>query len=378
MPRGEGVYGSCGMSRIASRPTEGDAFRALAADARTRLEERLGPWLAAQVAKAAPISEEVAAVAQAVAELTLRGGKRLRAALVAAGFEAGLDAAATHADRPVWAATLPAMIAVELLQTYLLIHDDWMDDDAVRRGGPAVHVLLRERFGTRSAGDAAAILAGDLASGLAQTALLESRAPADHVLAALRVYARIQVDVVSGQVAELRAPLRSGPVATSETVHALKTASYTTIGPLLIGAALAGASEGRLRALERVGLPLGVAFQLRDDLLGIYGDPAATGKPVWNDIRQGKHTALVEELSKDEAGAALLAPVFGRADASSSDVEAVVRAMETAGAKARVESRIAELSSEARCAVDALAQEASPSAVAVLRSAIDVFGDRTS
>jgi geranylgeranyl diphosphate synthase type I len=97
------------------------------------------------------------------------------------------------------------MIAIELLQTYLLIHDDWMDDDAVRRGGPSVHVALRERLGDRAMGDAGAILAGDLASAFAQSALLETRVLPERLLSAARTFARIQEEVVVGQLSEMRA-----------------------------------------------------------------------------------------------------------------------------------------------------------------------------
>ena len=132
----------------------------------------------------------------------------------------------------------PAMTAIELLQTYLLIHDDWMDDDDVRRGGPSVHVQLRGRFGSRPLGDAGAVLAGDLASGYAQDALLETDLPAPRVLAAARVFARIQVEVVQGQLAEMTAArAAAGPVPNVEAIHALKTASYTVRRPLLFGLA---------------------------------------------------------------------------------------------------------------------------------------------
>lgn len=351
-------------------------FETLLRDVRTRVDERLAAWLAPRIATAAGISAEVGMAAEAARDLTLRGGKRMRAALVAAGFEgfagvnAGLATTLTSA--------MPAMLAIELLQTYLLIHDDWMDDDAVRRGGPAVHVVLRSGLGAARLGDSAAILAGDLASGWAQEALLESTAAPERVLRAARAYARINVDVVCGQLAEMtaspaEASLGSTFSATArpsvETVHALKTASYTVTGPLLVGAALAGADDARAAGLERFGRPLGIAFQLRDDLLGTFGDPAATGKPIHNDIRQGKRTALVAELVRDAAGQRVLA---------SGDVGAIVKAMESSGAKSRVESRVRELLAESRSALVAIAPSLTASGRTLLEGAVSALGERAS
>jgi geranylgeranyl diphosphate synthase type I len=328
------------------------------------VDERLAEWLAPRVASAASISAEVGVAAEAARDLSLRGGKRMRAALVATGY----DAFAGAGD------CMPAMLAIELLQTYLLIHDDWMDHDDVRRGGPTVHVLLRERLGDDSLGDSAAILAGDLASGWAQEALLESDAAPSHVVRAMKAYAKINVDVVCGQLAEMTAegPLvgtrtRSSARPSVETVHALKTASYTVTGPLLVGAALAGAADAA--GLERFGRPLGIAFQLRDDLLGTFGDPSATGKPIHNDIRQGKRTALVAELLRDASAAKLWA---------SRDVDAIVGAMETSGAKARVESRVRELLDEAREALHAMGPSLTERGRTLLEGAVSALGERSS
>ncbi|HVJ92943.1 MAG TPA: polyprenyl synthetase family protein [Labilithrix sp.] len=354
-----------------------DGFTALLSEVRARVDAKVGDYLRPRVASAAQISEEVGAVANAVLDLALRGGKRMRAALVAAGYEAFATGPALE-GAPSWSVCDGAMIAVELLQTYLLIHDDWMDDDDVRRGGPAVHVLLREKLGARALGDAAAILAGDLASGYAQEALVETPLPPERVLRASRAFARIQVDVVTGQVAEMLAAARTGALPSVETIHALKTASYTVIGPLLLGAALAGADDARCAELERFGRPLGIAFQLRDDLLGVFGDPSATGKPVWNDIRQGKRTALVAELRGDPRAEALLERVHGKPDAKEADIDAVVRAMEETGARARVEARVRELCDEARCALDAMTPSMSEVGRLWLAGAVTALGDRSS
>jgi geranylgeranyl diphosphate synthase type I len=342
-----------------------EAFRALTREVRARLDDALAAWLRPRVAEAVKVSAEVGAAADAVARLSLRAAKRVRAALVGAAYLA--------CGGPSWADVLPAMIAIELLQTYLLIHDDWMDDDAVRRGGPSVHVALREVLGDRAMGDAGAVLAGDLASAFAQTALLETKLPEGRVLGAARTFARIQEEVVIGQLSEMRAAIPARSEVPVEEIHARKTASYTVTGPLALGAVLAGADDSRAQGFARFGRPLGVAFQLRDDLLGVFGDPTATGKPIWNDIRQGKRTALVAEMRGHEA----LANVLGRRDATHAELELVVTAMETSGARARVEARVVELLAEARAALDAMDL---PNAAGkqILRGAILALGERTS
>jgi geranylgeranyl diphosphate synthase, type I len=353
---------------------EREAFATLLDQARGAVGARLATWLSPRVRRASEVSAEVACAASAVESLSLRGGKRMRAALVRASFEAcgGGDPEAV----------LPAMLAVELLQVYLLVHDDWMDDDDTRRGGPAVHVMLRERLGDRALGDAAAVLAGDLASAYAQEALLETAVPAERVLRAARAFARIQEDVVIGQLAEMHATadargLGVQAAPTVEQIHALKTASYTVTGPLALGALLAGAGDSVLAHLERYGRPLGIAFQLRDDLLGVFGDATATGKPVWNDLRQGKRTALVAEMRADASAATLLERVLGRTEATTRDIEELVSAMDSSGARRRVEARVSALSAEARRALAASPLPPS-SARSALFGAIRALGERSS
>jgi geranylgeranyl diphosphate synthase type I len=236
-----------------------------------------------------------------------------------------------------------AGVALELLQTYLLIHDDWMDQDEVRRGGPSVHAALRKSLGDTRLGDASAILAGDYGAGLALGALLAVDAPPARLLEAARAFARIQEHVVRGQLLDL--------LDSSEDVevkHDLKTGSYTVRGPLAMGAALAGASDEQKEALERFGRPLGIAFQLRDDLLGVFGDPSATGKPTGSDLREGKRTALVVAVRGDRDAERLLPRVLGVSDAPDEEVQALIARIVASGAKAKVEARIDALVGEAR------------------------------
>jgi geranylgeranyl diphosphate synthase type I len=324
------------------------AFEAFVRDVRPRVESRLTSVLDARAAEASRHGADVGQMASAVRELTLRGGKRLRAALVIAAFRA----ADGQGDE---AAAIDTGVALELLQTYLLIHDDWMDGDLVRRGGPSVHALLRAHFQDDARGDSSAILAGDYTAALALDVLTRLPISPDRSLAVIRRFAAIQVDAVYGQQLDVAA--RPADV---EAMHALKTGSYTVRGPLMLGASLAGASAAQEDVLARFAEPLGVAFQLRDDLLGTFGAAHETGKPFGNDIRAGKRTALVDEAEArlDSAGRSALERAFGRAAASEEDVSQATRALETCGARLAVEQRIDSLVATARAALSAPLSEA--------------------
>jgi geranylgeranyl diphosphate synthase type I len=322
------------MSEVAS-----GRFLARLAHVRGRLEARLKPWLAARVEEAKTRGESVHAVAAAVSDLALRGGKRVRAGLLTAAYEAcgGGDGDAVGA----------AGAGLELLHAYFLVHDDWMDGDDERRGAPSVPALMRARF--RGKDEATSVLAGDLASAWAHRALFELALPAERVIEAARELSRAHEQVVAGQVLDVCAD--ASDEVQVERVYALKTASYTVRAPVVMGAKLAGASASQSGALAAYAEPLGVAFQLRDDLLGIFGDASVTGKPSGGDLRRGKRTTLLIHALRDARAAQAIGRVLGRADASDTDVAAAVEAIEASGAKARVEERIAALVVEARAAL---------------------------
>jgi geranylgeranyl diphosphate synthase type I len=327
---------------------------------RSEVEARLASWVQERSARFGDEAPAVAAVLAAVRELTLRGGKRFRPALLAAAYEGcGGEGGASR--------VVLAGVALELLQTYLLIHDDWMDGDDVRRGGPSAHAFLRERLGSREAGDAGAILAGDMSCAMAQEALAAVPAAADRVASAMRAFARMQQDVIVGQIRDLHA------AADVARTHELKTASYTTVGPMAIGAALAGAPADLAEGLARFAAPLGVAFQVRDDLLGAFGDPASTGKPVLRDVARGKRTVLVAALDGDEQARAWLARL--RRDENDADAaRSLVERMHQSGARERAERELAKLLAEARARLATLSLR--EGAKRVLEGAIDALGER--
>ncbi|MGO9839297.1 MAG: polyprenyl synthetase family protein [Polyangiaceae bacterium] len=318
-----------------------DEFELFVASVRVRTDERLATWLEGRLVEAGRRGPDVEAVADAVRQLALRGGKRMRPVLLVAAYdgcegEGGVDA------------VLPACVSLELLQAYLLVHDDWMDGDEMRRGGPSVPAMMRDRFAGKH-GDAASILAGDLAAAWARQALLELDLPPARLVMAARELGRVEEDVVEGQLLDVGGA--AGDLAGVEAVHALKTASYTVRGPVVMGARLGGASEAQVEGLTAFAVPLGVAFQLRDDVLGTFGDATAMGKPSGSDLRAGKRTSLVVEAMRDTAARRLLDRVLGHGDADDEEVRAAVERMEACGARARVEERIRALALESRAAL---------------------------
>jgi geranylgeranyl diphosphate synthase type I len=315
-----------------------------------RVEADLDVLLARETERVERDAPEVAPLVQQTRALTARGGKRLRAALVLLGYRV----ATRTADD---ARALPAASAMELLQTYFLIHDDWMDDDPVRRGGPSVHMALRETYGGKTLGDSGAILAGDYAVSLAQRTILACDVAPTRVLDAARSFASLQIDVVLGQGLDVLVDRPKALTQLMERTHLWKTAAYTTTGPLVVGACLGGASATLLDALRAYGDPLGVAFQLRDDWLGTFGDPVDTGKSNESDLRQGKKTAVLAALDGDsvhaEALAAFLDGGAGR-ERTPGEIAAMQERLRAAHVEERVTAAIAADSARARAAIPAL------------------------
>jgi geranylgeranyl diphosphate synthase, type I len=319
------------------RPLEGGAavraFQEMLERTRVSVESSLAALFETKLAEASAHGGDVRALVDATRSLTLRGGKRLRAAMAIAGAHA-----AAGDDFPLDEVRRLG-VALELLQTFFLVHDDWMDNDDLRRGGPTVHVMLAATLGSKQLGASSAILAGDFAATLAHEVI--AGAPANVAL----LFARIQQDAIYGQQLDLLA--RTEDI---ERVHTLKTGSYTVEGPVALGAERAGASVACRAAIRAYAGPLGIAFQLRDDILGTFGSPEETGKPAGNDLRAGKRTALIAEAENrlDDAGRRRLAAVLGDADASNEAIDDVRQILTASGSLAAVEERITGLLATAR------------------------------
>lgn len=269
-----------------------------------------------------------------VQALTLRGGKRLRTRVAEAGH--------FSIKGTLQAKSIQALGAVfELLQTHLLIQDDWMDQDAVRRGGPSVHRALAEHTGQEHLGHSLAILASDLALAYAHQLLAEVPFPPNLERESLQTFHRAYEEVVLGQTLDM---CGSKEV---DRVYDLKTTSYTVRAPLLLGAMLADGDDAQRQVLARVSEHMGLAFQLRDEWIGLFGDPKQTGKPVGNDLVQGKETYLLhlarEGVSQSQRNS--IDGVFRNQGATTQQREEAMRAVRASGAEVALEDRIASLES---------------------------------
>lgn len=318
-------------------PSAEQPFLALLTSVKPEIERRLATFLDARVTSTRPLGSEVQALAREVRRLAMLGGKRLRPALVVAGLRTVSSSAKLDG-------ALDAGVALELLHTYFLIHDDWMDGDRVRRGGPSVHVALAERFRSEHKGNASAILAGDYAVALACDALSKIATEPARLRGAFSAFAEMQLGAVAGQQLDM-----VGKGKDVELGYALKTGSYTVEGPLRLGALLAGGKPSTLAALSRYSRPAGVAFQLRDDLLSLFGDPAQTGKPLASDLMSGKRTLLLRLVLRRGKPKELAAVrrVLDNSRAKEPALRAALRAVEATGAPELVEKRITELSQQA-------------------------------
>ncbi len=291
----------------------------------------------------------------AAARHAVSGGKRFRAAFCWWGY---------HAVDPEPAdptALVRACAALELLHASALVHDDYMDASDTRRGHPAAHRAMeaqhREhgwRGNPAQYGAAGAILLGDLLLGWADELLGRCGLPQDRVAPAHELFALCRSEVIAGQFLDVSVQARAtADVDAAMTVLRYKSAKYSIERPLQIGAALAGGGPDILAALSQFGLPLGEAFQLRDDLLGVYGDPEVTGKPAGDDLIEGKRTVLVA-LALDGARtdeAKRLDHALGR-PLQPAEVEDLRGIIDRSGAHTQVESVITQLAERANSALD--------------------------
>ncbi|WP_173061088.1 polyprenyl synthetase family protein [Phytohabitans houttuyneae] len=309
------------------------------------VDEVLADFLATSTATLAAWDSALCWLADAARDAVLGGGKRLRPTFAYWGWR-GVAGPAAPVDT-----VLPALAALEFLHAFALVHDDVMDASATRRGRPTTHrafANLHTGQGWRGEadrfGDGAAILVGDLCLVWADQLIAASALPGHRLAAARACYDRMRLEAIAGQFLDLLGGAQPAwTVERSLLTIRLKTASYTTVRPLHYGAALAGAPPGDSlhRAYTGYGLAVGEAFQLRDDLLGLTGDPAETGKPVGDDSAGHKAT-VVSQLARSLAEGP-------DGDPTPSQTAAAVR---RSGAVDRVEEMIAERVAAALAALD--------------------------
>jgi geranylgeranyl diphosphate synthase type I len=315
------------------------------------VDHRIERLLAIEVARWRDVDPDLVEPLQTLGDMLLAGGKRLRPAFCHWAF---VGAGGERSDPLV----IDAGAALELLHSFAVVHDDVIDASDQRRGRPSVHRAFADlhrasswRGEGRRFGDGAAILIGDLAFVYADMLL------ADGPRQAIDVFAEQRLEVSFGQYLDLLGTARGDTSAEqARRICLYKSGKYTVERPLHLGAALAGRLDHLGPYLSAFGLPLGEAFQLRDDLLGAFGDPKVTGKPVGEDLREGKPTALyvLATARADGAAAELLADRFGSSSLTAQEVSELQSVLVETGARQRVEETIDGLLDRALVALDAV------------------------
>jgi geranylgeranyl diphosphate synthase type I len=326
-------------------------------DLRAEVRHELASFLETKRDEAAQIDSQFVAAVDSLSDFVLGPGKRLRPTFAWWGWRG----AGGCPDNPQARAVLRAVSSLELIQACALLHDDLIDDSTTRRGVPTMHVDFAaqhraagwlgapERFGA-----ATAILLGDIALAWADDMLRGSDLWPEQLGRVHVVWQAMRTEVLAGQYLDVitQASGDETPEAALR-IDRYKTAAYTVERPLHLGAAIAGADNALVCAYRRFGADIGVAFQLRDDLLGMFGDPQITGKPAGDDLREGKRTLLLAyglraADEKRQTGAAeLLRGAVGNPHVDENVVTEVRELLLELGAVAEVERRITTLTNSA-------------------------------
>jgi len=320
-------------------PRDAAPLPAALAELGAHVETRIVTLLDAEIARWAEVDGDLVPPLESLRDLVTAGGKRLRPAFCHWAFVgAGGD--------PTDPVVVDVGAALELLHAFALVHDDVMDGSDTRRGEAAVHKRFADRHRELSArgearrfGEGAAILVGDFAFVYAD--MLFATAPP----AARPIFDELRIELCVGQFLDLAASATGARERSrAELIERYKSGKYTVERPLHLGAALAGRVDDLAGPLTAYGVPIGQAFQLRDDLLGVFGDPEVTGKPVGEDLRERKLTPLVAAaVARDPGLDAELDALGADGPADPERIEAVQERLVATGAVDEVEASIAAL-----------------------------------
>jgi geranylgeranyl diphosphate synthase, type I len=337
---------------VASGPAAGAAAPDIVERVAGRVDQRLTELLDRERCRWSALDPALDDAFDSISDLVHAGGKRLRPVFCALGHR-GAGGTAADAD---W---LDAAVALELLHTFALVHDDVMDGSSVRRSRATVHIGWGRRHrhqgwrgDARRFGEGMAILVGDLAFVLADVAL------GDVDPRVRRIYDELRMELHVGQYLDLLGTAQgSRDLDAARTVAVFKSGKYTVERPLHLGAALVDGLDRYGPCFTAYGLPLGEAFQLRDDLLGAFGDERTVGKPVGDDFREGKPTLLVAVATaaateRDDRAALAVLGGLGDPDLGEGDVADMRTVLEELGARAAIEARIDALVETACGALD--------------------------
>jgi geranylgeranyl diphosphate synthase, type I len=331
---------------------------ALLTDAKAGLEafrERINPLLREHfdtvISETAHEDDLVAGALTEVRDIILAGGKRIRAAFMCAGYFAagGIDESRI----------LRASMSIELIHAFLLVHDDVIDRDELRHGRPSLHAqyanfgktVFSNKEDAAHFGDSIAIILGDMVAALGNDLIFRSGFPNERIFRALSELQRIVSYTVIGQAMDLSFEFRKD-IGREDVLrmYEYKTAKYTVEGPLTLGALLAGANDELISSLRRFAVPTGIAFQIRDDILGAFGTEKKLGKPVGSDVQEGKRTLPVlfafERL--DKAGRAELVRILDAGSLGKGDLERFRKILRNSGALDSSSASMVQLVEEAK------------------------------
>jgi geranylgeranyl diphosphate synthase type I len=315
---------------------------------RSAVEEELSIFLNRESTYLNSISSDLSPVSDSLTSFLLDSGKRLRPLFAYAGFAAAGGKLEKSATR--------AMAALELLQACALIHDDLMDGSDTRRGKPSIHrhfesVHVQEQLDgfAPQYGLSAAVLLGDLALVWSDQMLNTAGLTTEQYARVMPFYNEMRVELMAGQFLDIHEQTQKDTsVDRSMKIARYKSGKYTIERPLHLGAAMTSSSKDVTDALSAYGLPLGEAFQLRDDLLGVFGDPSVTGKPAGDDLREGKRTVLIAMTNErqSESQREIARKYFGKPDIDAEGVAILQEIIESTGARAELEATIDRLTEE--------------------------------
>lgn len=272
------------------------------------------------------------------------GGKKLRAFLVYLGYRIGNG---ENIDQ-----VLPISLAVELIHNFLLIQDDIIDKSETRRGKPAIHKQYEKIAGSSGShyGVSQAIVLADIACFEAFDLINSSNFDSQLKTICASTTAKILLETGYGEALDIEFSFRKPKLEDIKQIADLKTAKYSFVGPLTIGAALAGANKAQLKAIKNFGLKVGLAFQLQDDILGVFGDEKIIGKSPLSDMREGKNTMLIHKAREmaDKKTLAHIENIWGRHDSGAKDLAAIKKILKSTGTLSWCQAENQKLAAKAK------------------------------
>jgi geranylgeranyl diphosphate synthase, type I len=331
---------------------------ALLHDSRVHIDSALRNFVTSEVESLNKIGSELAPAGDSLARFILDSGKRLRPTFAIVGY--------LGSGKSPSPSIFSAAASLELIHVCALIHDDLMDGSDTRRGAPSIHKEFEAEHRSEARagnpqqyGASAAILLGDLSLVWASKALAESGISNSEILGTLPIFNELQIELMAGQYLDIyEQSLNTSSIERSLKIARYKSGKYTIERPLHFGAALANKKELN-SSYSAYGIPLGEAFQLRDDVLGVFGESSVTGKPAGDDILEGKRTALIAKAYElaDASGALALSQVLGNRKATQDMIDKVKSIISDSGALKFIEDLIEEYVSESLKATKDLPNE---------------------